>query len=62
MIYLFGDTEEPVLQMARAGFAYTPQETGDDLATCLYCDVSLSGWDEQDDPMYSILLSMLHAT
>ena len=47
--------------MARAGFAYTPHETGDDLASCLYCNVSLSGWDDDDDPMYSIsLLSMLH--
>lgn len=39
--------------MARAGFAYTPQESGDDLATCLYCNTSLSGWDEDDDPMYA---------
>ncbi|KAF9525939.1 hypothetical protein CPB83DRAFT_795521 [Crepidotus variabilis] len=37
--------------MARAGFVYTPMEAGDDLATCLYCSVSLSGWDEDDDPM-----------
>lgn len=37
--------------MARAGFVFTPQLPGDDLATCLYCNVSLSGWDEDDDPM-----------
>ncbi|KAF9478254.1 hypothetical protein BDN70DRAFT_880217 [Pholiota conissans] len=37
--------------MARAGFVYTPQQSGDDLATCLYCNTSLSGWDEDDDPM-----------
>jgi hypothetical protein len=40
---------------------YTPQETGDDTATCLYCNVSLSGWDDDDDPLYvsSILVPPL---
>lgn len=38
-------------QMARAGFVYAPQDSGDDLATCLYCGVSLRGWDPEDDPM-----------
>ncbi len=38
-------------QMARAGFVYTPQHSGDDLATCLYCGTSLSGWDADDNPM-----------
>ena len=38
--------------MAQAGFVYTPQHSGDDLATCLYCNTSLSGWDAEDDPMY----------
>ncbi|KAF4610571.1 hypothetical protein D9613_007097 [Agrocybe pediades] len=37
--------------MARAGFVYTPQEAGDDLATCLYCDTALRGWVSEDDPM-----------
>ncbi|KAF9565904.1 hypothetical protein CPC08DRAFT_143832 [Agrocybe pediades] len=37
--------------MARAGFVYTPQESGDDLATCLYCDTALRGWVSEDDPM-----------
>ncbi|KAF5386685.1 hypothetical protein D9615_001913 [Tricholomella constricta] len=37
-------------KMARAGFVFTPQHAGDDLATCLYCHVSLSGWDTHDDP------------
>ncbi|KAH9479320.1 Protein bir1 [Psilocybe cubensis] len=37
--------------MARAGFVYTPQHNGDDLATCFYCNLSLSGWDEGDDPL-----------
>ncbi|TFK47542.1 inhibitor of apoptosis repeat-containing protein [Heliocybe sulcata] len=38
-------------KMAKAGFVYTPQSDGDDTATCLYCDVSLSGWDPGDEPM-----------
>ncbi|PPQ90049.1 hypothetical protein CVT25_006289 [Psilocybe cyanescens] len=37
--------------MARAGFVYTPQHNGDDLATCFYCNTSLSGWDAEDDPL-----------
>ncbi|EJD05359.1 uncharacterized protein FOMMEDRAFT_165810 [Fomitiporia mediterranea MF3/22] len=37
-------------KMAKAGFVYTPQKEGDDTATCFYCDLSLSGWDESDDP------------
>ncbi|KAF7422762.1 hypothetical protein PC9H_010921 [Pleurotus ostreatus] len=37
--------------MAQAGFVYTPQFPGDDLVTCLYCQISLSGWDEDDNPM-----------
>jgi len=36
--------------MARAGFVYTPQQSNDDLVTCLYCNTSLSGWDADDDP------------
>ncbi|KAJ7600901.1 inhibitor of apoptosis repeat-containing protein [Mycena floridula] len=38
--------------MAKAGFVHTPQDEDDDLAICLYCHVSLSGWDADDDPLY----------
>lgn len=38
--------------MAKAGFVYTPQAQGDDTATCFYCNLSLSGWDAEDDPTY----------
>ena len=42
--------------MAQAGFVYTPQVTEDDsrddTATCLYCNISLGGWDPEDDPLY----------
>ncbi|KAJ3478862.1 hypothetical protein NLI96_g9464 [Meripilus lineatus] len=39
-------------KMAKAGFVYTPQEPGDDTASCFYCGLSLSGWVESDDPSY----------
>lgn len=40
---------------------YTPQpitdaDERDDTATCLYCNVSLGGWEADDDPMYVLLL------
>ncbi|THH17310.1 hypothetical protein EW146_g3474 [Bondarzewia mesenterica] len=37
--------------MSRAGFVYTPQASGDDTATCFFCNISLSGWDADDDPL-----------
>ncbi|KAH7882442.1 hypothetical protein F5I97DRAFT_365811 [Phlebopus sp. FC_14] len=39
-------------KMAQAGFVYTPQGTGDDTVTCLYCNLSLGGWDKDDDPIH----------
>ena len=42
--------------MAKAGFAYTPSNSPeDDTATCFYCNLSLSGWDADDDPTYAHL-------
>ncbi|TFK71672.1 hypothetical protein BDN72DRAFT_428357 [Pluteus cervinus] len=38
-------------KMAQAGFIFTPQHAGDDLVTCVYCTVSLGGWDRDDDPL-----------
>lgn len=38
--------------MAQAGFVYTPQDAGDDTVTCLYCNLSLGGWEAEDDPEY----------
>ncbi|KAJ7089840.1 hypothetical protein B0H15DRAFT_939121 [Mycena belliarum] len=38
-------------KMAHAGFVFTPTETGDDTGTCLYCEIALGNWDEDDDPM-----------
>ncbi|KAI8986903.1 hypothetical protein BD414DRAFT_415750 [Trametes punicea] len=36
--------------LARAGFVWSASEPGDDTAICLYCNLSLSGWDMDDDP------------
>ncbi|EJF63753.1 hypothetical protein DICSQDRAFT_167803 [Dichomitus squalens LYAD-421 SS1] len=36
--------------MAKAGFLCNSVEPGDDTALCLYCNLSLNGWDEDDDP------------
>ncbi|GJJ10444.1 hypothetical protein Clacol_004670 [Clathrus columnatus] len=39
-------------KMAQAGFVFTPDNVpGDDTATCMYCDTSLSGWEINDDPL-----------
>ncbi|KAH8830203.1 hypothetical protein DL96DRAFT_1591991 [Flagelloscypha sp. PMI_526] len=38
-------------KLAAAGFIFAPSEPGDDLAACLYCQVALNGWDEDDDPI-----------
>ncbi|KAH9896940.1 hypothetical protein C8Q73DRAFT_757492 [Cubamyces lactineus] len=36
--------------LAKAGFVWNASEPGDDTAICLYCNLSLGGWDEDDDP------------
>ena len=50
-LYFFFGTHFIFYQMARAGFVYTPQLPGDDVATCIHCDIALSGWDDDDDPI-----------
>ncbi|KAJ4489053.1 hypothetical protein C8R41DRAFT_395401 [Lentinula lateritia] len=37
-------------KMAKAGFVYSPHDAHDDTAVCIYCGISLSGWDADDDP------------
>ncbi|KAF8434883.1 hypothetical protein L210DRAFT_3409821 [Boletus edulis BED1] len=44
------------IKMAQAGFVYTPQAAGDDTVTCLYCNLSLGGWEAEDDPVYGSYL------
>ncbi|KAI0646375.1 hypothetical protein C8Q79DRAFT_909095 [Trametes meyenii] len=36
--------------LAKAGFVWNATDADDDTATCMYCNISLSGWDEEDDP------------
>ncbi|CDO70628.1 hypothetical protein BN946_scf184748.g26 [Trametes cinnabarina] len=36
--------------LAKAGFVWSAAEPGDDTVICLYCNLSLSGWDADDDP------------
>ncbi|KAL1943940.1 hypothetical protein VTO73DRAFT_3758 [Trametes versicolor] len=36
--------------LAKAGFVWNASEPGDDTAMCLYCNLSLGGWDAEDDP------------
>ncbi|KAI0826540.1 hypothetical protein BC628DRAFT_1419049 [Trametes gibbosa] len=36
--------------LAKAGFVWNALEPGDDTAICLYCNLSLGGWDAEDDP------------
>ncbi|KAJ3718636.1 hypothetical protein DFJ43DRAFT_1134271 [Lentinula guzmanii] len=37
-------------KMAKAGFVYSPHDSHDDTAVCIYCGISLSGWDADDGP------------
>ncbi|KAI9103816.1 hypothetical protein DFS34DRAFT_576302, partial [Phlyctochytrium arcticum] len=38
-------------KMAEAGFIYFPLNESNDTAFCVYCDLSLDGWEGDDDPM-----------
>ena len=38
--------------MAEAGFWSRPSTDALDNAECMYCKVSLDGWEEGDDPVY----------
>lgn len=37
--------------LAKAGFYYSPLDTGSDRVICMYCDCPLEEWDPQDDPL-----------
>ena len=43
---------ERLIQLAEAGFHYTPGSGEDDGCTCIYCGVELGGWERSDDPVY----------
>jgi hypothetical protein len=38
------------LQMVAAGWTYDPSPEYDDGVTCMYCNLSLDGWEPKDDP------------
>jgi hypothetical protein len=38
-------------KMVDAGFYHSLQEEDDDLAMCIYCGISLEGWEPEDDPL-----------
>jgi hypothetical protein len=45
--------------MAKAGFVFTPTAEAPDLATCLYCELGLDGWEPSDDPLYVQIAGLL---
>lgn len=47
-----------VIQMAKAGFVFTPTAEAPDLATCVYCELGLDGWEPDDDPLSVPVLSL----
>nr|CAG8494586.1 12162_t:CDS:2 [Entrophospora candida] len=40
-----------VKKLAKAGFYYYPLYKGDDNVVCPYCNISLEGWEPDDDPV-----------
>ncbi|GAB0136945.1 hypothetical protein EsDP_00005229 [Epichloe bromicola] len=43
-------------QLVEAGWKYTPTEESDDMATCVYCQLALDGWEPSDKPYFFALL------
>lgn len=40
-----------VKKMAKAGFHYNPMIDSDDNVSCIYCGMSLDGWEPKDVPL-----------
>ncbi|KAI5463826.1 hypothetical protein BGZ63DRAFT_200746 [Mariannaea sp. PMI_226] len=38
-------------QLVDAGWKYTPTSDSDDMATCVYCQLALDGWEPSDKPL-----------
>ncbi|KAH7150134.1 hypothetical protein B0J13DRAFT_673863 [Dactylonectria estremocensis] len=38
-------------QLVDAGWKYTPTSDSDDMATCVYCQLALDGWEPADKPL-----------
>lgn len=39
-------------QLVDAGWKYTPTSDSDDMATCVYCQLALDGWEPNDKPLW----------
>ncbi|KAJ2970583.1 hypothetical protein NQ176_g8123 [Zarea fungicola] len=37
-------------QLVESGWVYTPTDESDDMATCMYCQLALDGWEPSDKP------------
>ncbi|KAM3561107.1 hypothetical protein ARSEF4850_003380 [Beauveria asiatica] len=37
-------------QLVDSGWVYTPTDESDDMATCMYCQLALDGWEPEDKP------------
>ncbi|KAJ3497503.1 hypothetical protein NLG97_g1855 [Lecanicillium saksenae] len=37
-------------QLVESGWVYTPTDESDDMATCMYCQLALDGWEPEDKP------------
>jgi len=38
--------------MAEAGWHYAPAKDSKDNASCAYCELTLGGWEMNDNPLY----------
>lgn len=38
--------------MVEGGWYFCPTEESNDLASCVYCKLSLDGWEPKDDPLW----------
>jgi hypothetical protein len=41
--------------MVEGGWYFCPTEESNDLASCVYCKLSLDGWEPKDDPLYVLI-------
>lgn len=38
--------------MVEGGWYFCPTDESNDLASCVYCKLSLDGWEPKDDPLW----------
>lgn len=44
--------------MAGAGWHYAPVKDSKDNASCAYCELTLDGWEMNDDPLYVVFITL----